>query len=276
MACRSPVTQILKEAYQRGVLLLGICNGFQILTHLGLLPGTLTLNTSGKFECRKVSCEISSMIPCNNTEELVDYQKSWNEELYIANSYGVYHYDEGEDGDNGEDDENGENSNRKEIPENQVCLRYDTYQSEHPIAGICNSERTVFGMMPHPERIDYQDSMYRERMREWLYTLLFHKQILIHQQINQVFESEHISYRSTKQYLRTLYTSGKQVIQGPGENAGILQLSKTHALAIRIESHNHPTFLQPYQGAATGVGGILRDIVAMGAKPIALLDFLRF
>ena len=88
--------------------------------------------------------------------------------------------------------------------------------------------------------------------------------------------SEHTSYKSTKKFLSRLHTSGKHVIQGPGENAGIVDLGKGWALAMRIESHNHPSFINPYHGAATGVGGILRDIFTMGARPIALLDILRF
>ena len=88
--------------------------------------------------------------------------------------------------------------------------------------------------------------------------------------------SEHCSYKSTKRYLQTLYTEGSHVIQGPGENAGLIDIGNGCAIALRIESHNHPSFVNPYEGAATGVGGILRDIFTMGARPIGLLDFLRF
>ena len=88
--------------------------------------------------------------------------------------------------------------------------------------------------------------------------------------------SEHISYKSTKPYLRNLYTKGSHVVQGPGENAGIIDIGGGYCIALRIESHNHPTYINPFEGAATGVGGILRDIFTMGARPIALLDFLRF
>src|SRR3989344_4584512 len=94
--------------------------------------------------------------------------------------------------------------------------------------------------------------------------------------LKDAMSSEHCSYASTRSYLRQLPTEGKYVIQGPGENAGILDLGNNFALALRIESHNHPSQISPYDGAATGVGGILRDIFTMGAKPIALLDFLRF
>ncbi|MBI4091905.1 MAG: phosphoribosylformylglycinamidine synthase subunit PurL [Candidatus Levybacteria bacterium] len=98
----------------------------------------------------------------------------------------------------------------------------------------------------------------------------------IPQILKNAMASEHTSYASTKQFLKRLPTKGKYVMQGPGENAGILDLGKNWALALRIESHNHPSYIDPHQGAATGVGGILRDIFTMGARPIGTLDFLRF
>jgi phosphoribosylformylglycinamidine synthase len=88
--------------------------------------------------------------------------------------------------------------------------------------------------------------------------------------------SEHCSYKSSKMHLKKLPVRGKNVIQGPGENAGIIDIGDGMAVVFKIESHNHPSFIEPYQGAATGVGGILRDIFTMGARPIALLDSLRF
>ncbi|MBN1273845.1 MAG: phosphoribosylformylglycinamidine synthase subunit PurL [Candidatus Aminicenantes bacterium] len=88
--------------------------------------------------------------------------------------------------------------------------------------------------------------------------------------------SEHCSYKSSKVHLQKLPVSGKNVIQGPGENAGIIDIGDGLAAVFKIESHNHPSYIEPYQGAATGVGGILRDIFTMGARPIALLDSLRF
>lgn len=88
--------------------------------------------------------------------------------------------------------------------------------------------------------------------------------------------SEHCSYKSSKVHLRHLPVKGKNVIQGPGENAGIIDIGDGLAAVFKIESHNHPSFIEPYQGAATGVGGILRDIFTMGARPIVLQDSLRF
>ncbi len=91
-----------------------------------------------------------------------------------------------------------------------------------------------------------------------------------------VMWSEHCSYKSSKIWLRTLPTSGPQVICGPGENAGVVDIGDGDAVVFKIESHNHPSFIEPYQGAATGVGGILRDVFTMGARPIAILNSLRF
>ena len=88
--------------------------------------------------------------------------------------------------------------------------------------------------------------------------------------------NEHCSYKSSKLHLKTLPTKGKQVIQGPGENAGVIDIGDDDAIIFKIESHNHPSYIEPYQGAATGVGGILRDVFTMGARPIALLNSIHF
>src|SRR5216110_3094655 len=88
--------------------------------------------------------------------------------------------------------------------------------------------------------------------------------------------SEHCGYKHSALLLRRLPSSGERVLQGPGENAGVIDLGDGEAVAFKVESHNHPSAVEPFQGAATGVGGILRDIVAMGARPVALLDGLRF
>jgi phosphoribosylformylglycinamidine synthase len=94
--------------------------------------------------------------------------------------------------------------------------------------------------------------------------------------IFSVLWSEHCSYKSSKIYLKDLPTKAEYVIQGPGENAGVIRINKDWGLVFKIESHNHPSAIEPYQGAATGVGGIIRDILSMGARPIALADSLRF
>ena len=88
--------------------------------------------------------------------------------------------------------------------------------------------------------------------------------------------SEHCSYKSSRAWLATLPTEAPWVICGPGENAGVVDIGDGKAAVFKIESHNHPSFIEPYQGAATGVGGILRDVFTMGARPVAVLNALRF
>jgi phosphoribosylformylglycinamidine synthase len=94
--------------------------------------------------------------------------------------------------------------------------------------------------------------------------------------IISVMWSEHCSYKSSRLHLKTLPTKGERILVGPGENAGIVDIGGGYAAAFKIESHNHPSFIEPFQGAATGVGGILRDIFTMGARPVAIMDSLRF
>ncbi len=91
-----------------------------------------------------------------------------------------------------------------------------------------------------------------------------------------VMWSEHCSYKSSKRFLKQLNTTGKVVLQGPGENAGLIDYDAKRAIAFKVESHNHPSYVEPFQGAATGVGGILRDIFTMGARPVAVGNYLRF
>src|ERR671911_319619 len=94
--------------------------------------------------------------------------------------------------------------------------------------------------------------------------------------IFSVMWSEHCSYKSSRKWLKRLPTEAPWVICGPGENAGVVDLGGGMAAVFKIESHNHPSYIEPYQGAATGVGGILRDVFTMGARPVALLNSLRF
>ena len=248
MALQSPVSILIQEAVNRNIAILGICNGFQILTQMNLLPGKLLLNDCKKFVCKKVKCNISYETIQDSTE------------LYIANSYGKYI------------------NNEKLKSDECYFLRYE----DKSIAGVCNMKKKIFGMMPHPERnnLDFKNTFfqmlfYQEQIIEPNYQMIFDKSI------KELMFSEHISYKTTKKYLRNLHTKEPWVVQGPGENAGIVDIGKSpdgteYCIAIRIESHNHPTFIDPFEGAATGVGGILRDIFTMGARPIGILDFLRF
>ncbi len=250
MAIQSPVSNIIIEASKKNIPILGICNGFQILVKMGLLPGELINNNNKKFTCKKVKCLFNS---------------TYNIHLYVANSYGRYKISD-------------EQYNVME-QNNQIFLKYTEDVSEigsdYNIAGVCNDKHNIFGMMPHPERNNIN-------IIDLLYQLIFpdnkilQNQIQFNRKISDLMNCEHISYKSTRKFLKNLHTQESWVIQGPGENAGIVDIGQGYAIALRIESHNHPTFINPFQGAATGVGGILRDIFTMGAKPIALLDFLRF
>ena len=88
--------------------------------------------------------------------------------------------------------------------------------------------------------------------------------------------SEHCGYKHSRKLLALLPTEGDRVIAGPGENAGVVEVGDSWGVAFKVESHNHPSAVEPFEGAATGVGGILRDVFALGARPIAILDSLRF
>ena len=248
MALESPVSVLIEEAVKRNIAILGICNGFQILTQKNLLPGKLLLNDCERFVCKKVKCNI------------IYKDLSESTELYIANSYGKY-------------------VNTEELDNNECYfLKYE----DGSVAGVCNMRQRIFGMMPHPERNNqdfkemfYKMLYYEEHLEDPCYQFIFDKSI------KELMFSEHISYKTSKKYLRNLHTQEPWVVQGPGENAGIVDIGKSsdgteYCIAIRIESHNHPTFINPFEGAATGVGGILRDIFTMGARPIGILDFLRF
>ena len=107
-------------------------------------------------------------------------------------------------------------------------------------------------------------------------TLLGREPNMVELGVFSVMWSEHCSYKSTRAHLRKLPTKGPRVIQGPGENAGVVDIGDGDAVVFKMESHNHPSFIEPYQGAATGVGGIMRDVFTMGARPVAMLNSLRF
>lgn len=233
-AIESSVTKIILAAHEKNIPILGICNGFQILIKLGLLPGKLECNEDGKFHSKNVKCVFQE-------NKVYDVYRKY--EIPIANKYGRYIGDL-----------------------KDAFLTYTDYDTE--IAGVRNGN--VFGMMPHPERLPNNLDL-----KHRLFNMIFNYTVPDYD-IKRIMESEHVSYKSTKKYLKDLYIEGDHVIQGPGENAGIIDIGDGYALCLRIESHNHPIFINPFQGAATGVGGIIRDITTMGARPIALFDFLRF
>ena len=245
MALNSPVSKVIEQAVKKNIPILGICNGFQILTQMKLLPGQLELNDCKHFTCEKVNCNVAYAGTTITTK------------MYIANSYGKYVNDSPLSDDH------------------SYFLKYD----DGSVGGVCDFKHNIFGMMPHPERNNYD-------FKYFLYKMLFknkkmNTQLLFDKAIKDLMFSEHISYKTTRKYLKKLHTDESWVVQGPGENAGIVDIGTSidgteYCIAIRIESHNHPTYINPFEGAATGVGGILRDIFTMGARPIAIMDFLRF
>ena len=158
-------------------------------------------------------------------------------------------------------------------------------------------------MMPHPERMVDEiisnkdgikpvfkfnelnnDQLQSNNRKTWfkkeefekIKKLLNREPNLLELGIFSTMWNEHCSYKSSRLHLKKLPTKGKQVIQGPGENAGVIDIGDNDAIIFKIESHNHPSYIEPYQGAATGVGGILRDVFTMGARPIALLNSIHF
>lgn len=253
MATKSPVCKIIRDANEQKIPIIGVCNGFQILTNLNLLPGNLYRNSAEKFICKKINCEI--MLKTHKGKEI---------EIDVANEYGNYFI---------EQDDYTKLVNNDQII---MCYKDECYKnqngSKYNIAGVCNVHHNIFGMMPHFERNMSENNLLYDILME----KINNKYSVIENSIETLMFSEHISYKSTKKYLRNLYVEGPYVVQGPGENAGIVDIGDGYCIAIRIESHNHPTFIDPYRGASTGVGGILRDIFTMGARPIGILDFLRF
>ncbi len=347
----SPVMQAVRNAAQKGKLVLGICNGFQVLTEAGLLPGALLRNTDLQFHCHTVEMVVE------NTESpfTAGYQQGEVIRIPVAHGEGRYFADE--------------DTLCELRDDNRVLFRYreNPNGSVDDIAGILGANGNVLGLMPHPERavtewmgsvdgqkmflsmhnwFTQQNDDLREKSlghkgssagdenvlsakltgRETAQTLpaaekasrveakrykvaasvvaptpeqireqgIYRELGLTDDEYKRAVEllsrlpnyveaglfgvlwSEHCSYKSSKKYLKQFPTTGPQVLQGPGENAGVIDLGDGIGVAFKMESHNHPSAIEPVQGAATGVGGILRDVFTMGARPIAFLDSLRF
>ena len=247
-----PVTHLIYEAQKRKVPIFGICNGFQILIQLGLLPGRLVKNNNGNFISKNVDLYFKTDLFGNS--ELSDKKFS----VPVAHAFGNYKI-------------SLEEYNEMKV-NSQIFMSYDSNVngSFENIAGVCDKDHLIYGIMPHLER------SHEKEVFQKVFEKIFTREDKLRRSIENVMNSEHVSYKSTSKYLKKIFTKGDHVVQGPGENAGIIELGEDYCLALRIESHNHPTFIDPYQGSQTGVGGILRDIFTMGARPIAILDFLRF
>src|SRR5262245_50522808 len=129
--------------------------------------------------------------------------------------------------------------------------------------------------MPHSDAVIAQHGLKKEEYAR-IVEHLGRDPNLLELGIFSVMWSEHCSYKSSRRYLKQFPTTGPRVLVGPGENAGVVDIGDGMAAAFKMESHNHPSYIEPYQGAATGVGGILRDVFTMGARPIANMNSLRF
>jgi phosphoribosylformylglycinamidine synthase len=206
IASRAPIMkEVIKKALN-GTPVLGICNGFQILTECELLPGILMRNKNMNFICKY-------------TFLISKYENNWINKSHINKviSMPVAHHD-----------------------------------------GNYYANKDVIEKLNKDNRIAYQ---YCSDIGVGIFSAMW---------------NEHCSYKSSKYWLKKLPTSGDRVVQGPGENAGVIDIDDGDVAVFKMESHNHPSFIEPYQGAATGVGGILRDVFTMGARPVANLNALRF
>ncbi len=156
-------------------------------------------------------------------------------------------------------------------PDNPVARR----RGGSAFRQFCQTVRSLHGRHPdHPELIASHGLKPDEYSR--ILDLIGREPTITELGIFSAMWNEHCSYKSSKRWLRTLPTKGARVIQGPGENAGVVDIGDGDCVVFKMESHNHPSYIEPYQGAATGVGGILRDVFTMGARPIAAMNALRF
>ena len=289
----------VREFAAAGGPVLGICNGFQVLTEAGLLPGILRPNTHLQFRCEEVGLRVqheSAWLPGAVAGDVLTIPVKHHDGCFFATAEQLDDLDAGA----------------------QVLLRYvqNPNGSLESIACVTNEAGNVAGLMPHPEHavdpvlgsVDgrillqgllEQAAMLRAPRPEQRLNAVtrqpLHRSLGLtdgeHERIGELLErepndfelavfsllwSEHCAYKHSRALLAGLPTAGERVLQGPGENAGVIDVGDGIAVALKVESHNHPSAVEPFQGAATGVGGILRDIIAMGARPIAILDSLRF
>ena len=305
----SPIMSAVAAFAASGGPVLGICNGFQILLECGLLPGAMLRNKDVKFHCETVGVRVER----TDTPFTTRCRAGQILRLPIAHGEGNYYAPPDI---LRELQADNRVVFRYVDAAGQATDAANPNGSLDNIAGICSAGRNVVGLMPHPERacesalgsadglvlfesvvqalsepgpvrggsrlmavfdratLDRHGLTGEEYAR--IVELLGREPNLTELGLFSVMWSEHCSYKSSRVHLKTLPTQGARVLQGPGENAGAVDIGGGLAAVFKIESHNHPSFIEPYQGAATGVGGIIRDIFTMGARPIALLDSLRF
>ena len=288
----SPVMTAVKKFAADGGPVLGICNGFQILVEAGLLPGALLRNRDLQFICREVTLRTET----TNSPFTSKLKKGQILHLPIAHGEGRYFADdrtldelEAEDRVAFRYVDNPNGSAARHRRHSQPRAQCDGHDAA---SGACLRSAHGFRRRPRHFRIHalrrsraYQMTITPELIAQHQLTpaeydkivsLLGREPSYTELGVFSVMWSEHCSYKSSRIHLKKLPTDGKYVVQGPGENAGIIGIGGGWVVAFKIESHNHPSYIEPFQGAATGVGGILRDIFTMGARPIAVMDSLRF
>ncbi len=310
IAARSPIMDAVRAHATKGALTLGVCNGFQILCEAGLLPGVLMRNARLRFICRDVYLRVehsdSPFTRGYNAGQVIRVPTAHGEGNYIADAETIdrlekegrvlfrYSSPEGtlDEAFNvngatnaiaGIINERGNVLGMMPHPENHVEASIGVDRRARAVRragrGIGQGGMSDLGALRNepkitPELVAEHGLKPDEYKR--LLELIGRTPTLTELGIFSAMWNEHCSYKSSKVHLRTLPTKGPHVIQGPGENAGVIDIGDGLACVFKMESHNHPSYIEPYQGAATGVGGILRDVFTMGARPIACLNALSF
>ncbi len=293
----SPLMETVIEFAREGGPVLGICNGFQVLCEAGLLPGALLTNRSLRFVCRQVDVVVENpdtpfTRACAQDEVLSVPVKHTTGRYHapgIPEEQVVLRYAPGHNPNGAQDDIAGVCNAAGNVlglmphPEHAVDPLTGSadggrlFESLAMAAAPGSAGRAGFGipgvssaLAPHRE-LGLTDAEY-----DAICARLGREPNGLELAVFSLMWSEHCAYKHSKKLLRELPTEGPHLLMGPGENAGVVDVGDGLAVAFKVESHNHPSAVEPFQGAATGVGGILRDIFAVGARPIAVLDSLRF
>ena len=294
-----------REFAAKGGPVLGICNGFQILLECGLLPGAMLRNRDLKFHCEFVGVRVertdtpftqrctdgpgAAAFRSRTARATTTRRPTCCDELQSSEPGRLPLRRCARRGDGAGQSERLARQHRRHLQRSAQRRRPDAASGARLRAGARQRGRACCCSSRWSTRCPNED---RSRMPFDAATLERHgitpdeydrivelvgrEPNLTELGLFSVMWSEHCSYKSSRVHLKTLPTEGPRVVQGPGENAGAVDIGDGLAAVFKIESHNHPSFIEPYQGAATGVGGIIRDIFTMGARPIALLDALRF
>ena len=304
----SPAMEAVSRFAADGGAVLGICNGFQVLCEAGLLPGALLPNEGLRFICRQVDLVAEDFAGPFGSElgagERLSIPIKHMSGRYFApddeldrlegNGQVAFRYAAGENPNGSARDIAGVINRGRQRARPDASSR----ARRRPAHGLRRRPRPVPGAGRRPAgrrgvsagpastagtpgreaeevpayvELGLTDSEY-ERITE----LLGRDPNEVELAMFSLLWSEHCAYKHSRKLLGRLPTEGERVVMGPGENAGAVDVGNGHAVAFKVESHNHPSAVEPFQGAATGVGGILRDVFAIGARPIAVLDSLRF